>query len=132
MQERIKNMKEYLYRNDGFISAYFLLMLCVISTWTLILANNAAMDMKTVANMKENARYYANEAIVISDIKCHLENGIETGEYEKDGVAYYVESYENCLYVTIEADYGETVILQLDEEKKSILSCSFQRGSVSS
>lgn len=120
-------MKGYLFQNKGFVSAYFLLMLGIVSTWMMILVSDNDHYLRTVNNMEENSRYYVNEAIVISDIKCRLKDEIETGYYEKNGVSYYVDVFDNFLTVTIGGEMGETMILQIDEADLFIISCSYER-----
>lgn len=120
-------MREFSSRNKGFISAYFLLMLGVVSTWMMILVSDTDHYLKAVSNMEENSRYYINEAIVISDIKCRINEGIENGSYEKNGVSYYVEVFDNCLYVTVYGEMKETMLLQISETDHFIISCSYER-----
>lgn len=120
-------MKGYLFQNKGFVSAYFLLMLGIVSTWMMILVSDNDHYLRTVNNMEENSRYYVNEAIVISDIKCRLKDEIETGYYEKNGVSYYVDVFDNFLTVTIGGEMAETMILQIDEADRFIISCSYER-----
>lgn len=120
-------MKGYLFQSKGFISAYFLLMLGVVSTWMLILTCDTDHYLRAVSNMEENSRYYTNEAIVISDIKCRLKEGIETGVYESNGISYYVDVFDNFLYVTVNGEMKETMVLQINETDHFIISCSYER-----
>lgn len=120
-------MKEFLSRNKGFISVYFLLMLGVVSTWMMILTSDTDHYLRAVSNIQENSRYYVDEAIVISDIKCRLKEGIETGNYESNGVSYYVDVFDNCLYVTTYGETKETMLLQINETDHFIISCTYER-----
>ena len=120
-------MKEFSSQNKGFISAYFLVMLGVVSMWMMILTSDTDHYLRAVSNIQENSRYYVNEAIVISDIKCRLKEKIETGCYDANGISYYVEVFDNCLYVTTYGEMSETMLLQISETEHSIISCSYER-----
>lgn len=124
----IRRMREFLCRNDGLISTYFLLMMLCACTWLMVFTYNSDRYLKALENMKKNSIYFVTEAVVIRDLQCR---GIETcasGSYEKDGISYTVEAYEDCLYAEIGGRYAETLIIRIDREQGMILTYSCVRN----
>ena len=106
MKEMIKKQKKFLRNNDGFVSVYFLaIFLYVISISSVVLLKEE-MTLQAMINMKQANTYLRMETEVLYDIKQRL---------------YYMEREEHTLYVNVDGEESESLIITIDPNEKIIL-----------
>lgn len=121
MKEMIKKQKKFLRNNDGFVSVYFLaIFLYVISLSSVILLKEE-MTLQTMTNMKQANVYLRMETEVLYDIKQRLLFDELQEEVILENCKYCLEREEHTLYVNVDGEESERLIITIDPEEKIVL-----------
>ncbi|MDD6258685.1 MAG: hypothetical protein PUA69_05465 [Erysipelotrichaceae bacterium] len=92
-------------------------MLLYITSVIVIVMQNISYRMETCMNMQKALERQAKDMHVITDVKCHLlNNDLENGSYEVNGISYAIEINAGIIYVT--TSYDEITITFSEESNK--------------
>lgn len=120
MKEKEKQLRRHLFPgHDGFVSTYFLCMLLYITSVIVLVMSNITYRMQTCMNMEKALERQAQDIHVIEDVKCHLLNDqLENGSYEVNGISYEAEKNDTIIYITKD---HEQIVITYDPDTKKIL-----------
>ena len=114
MKEMEMHMKGCLRKNrEGFISSYFFVIFLFVITFAAAALQSESDSLKTMINLKKEAEYFAQEAEIISSLKCSLNN---MDPADAGGI------------LTVEAEsLPETITVYYDPQTKRIIDFSCSR-----
>ncbi len=120
-------MKKQLRNNKGFVSTYFLSILLYISSIIFLISSIDQKNIQTILNMKVANIYLQQEIEVLNDIKQRdlLE---EENDISLNTCTYSYVKEDVYIYIDIDSEYEEKLVLTYDEEENIILSYSSQRS----
>ena len=127
MKGIMRKPRKCLQKNEAFISAYFLaILLYVVSIISVVILKDE-MSMRTMQNMKQADAYLRIETEVLYDIKQRLLTDTLSEEGFLQNGKYFLEQVGNTLYVSIEAEKEETLVITIDSSEKIVLDYVSQR-----
>lgn len=119
--EEIKHMKWYYASKQGVLSTYFLACMMYVVTIVITIASCDKALLETLINMKEANLYFQQEIQVIQDVKQKLLQDIPLEETQLDSLVYTIEIEDDILYVSIDSQYPQLLIITMDLETKMLL-----------
>ncbi len=112
----------------GFVSSYFLIVLLMVSTIVAAISTRYRYRFEVIANLKIHEAYLESESVVIQNVQCELRKGqLEEGRMAFDSYAWEQKLDGEVLYVTLFQPIPEELVIQIDLEKKIVLSYSSNR-----
>lgn len=118
MKETVRNMKESSHCSNGFISAWFLLILLYVCTVTMVYSINVSNTMQTLENMEAYDHAFVEYAPVISDVRCKVEQGKD----EEGNLDLSPYSYQEETRAVTAVCGDDTILITLNEEETFIVS----------
>ncbi len=126
MKEMERNMKRLSQNNSGFVSTYFLSILLYISSIIFIISMMDQNCIQTIMNMKVANLYLQQEIEVLYDLKQRIVLE-EESNISLNTCSYSYQKEESYIYVDINSEYEETLVLTYNVEENKILSYTSQR-----
>lgn len=117
MKEMVNSMKESSHCSNGFISAWFLLVLLYVCTITMVVSINVSNTMATMENMEAYSRDFSRHALVIADVRCRLKNctdedgNIDVSPYVYNPSTHMISAYSGEDLILIEVNEEMTFIV---------------------
>lgn len=126
MKEMVINMKKLSQSNKGFVSTYFLSILLYISSIIFLISIMDQKMIQTIMNMKLANIYLQQEIEVINDLK-QREIVEEESNLFLNTCSYSYIKEDQYIYVDIDSEYEEQLVITYDFEENIILSYTSQR-----
>lgn len=126
MKEMVINMKKLSQSNKGFVSTYFLSILLYISSIIFLISIMDQKMIQTIMNMKLANIYLQQEIEVINDLK-QREIVEEESNLFLNTCSYSYIKADQYIYVDIDSEYEEQLVITYDFEENIILSYTSQR-----
>lgn len=126
MKEMVINMKKLSQSNKGFVSTYFLSILLYISSIIFLISIMDQKMIQTIMNMKLANIYLQQEIEVINDLK-QREIVEEESNLFLNTCSYSYIKADQYIYVDIDSEYVEQLVITYDFEENIILSYTSQR-----
>ena len=120
------NMKKLSQSNKGFVSTYFLSILLYISSIIFLISIMDQKMIQTIMNMKLANIYLQQEIEVINDLK-QREIVEEESNLFLNTCSYSYIKADQYIYVDIDSEYEEQLVITYDFEENIILSYTSQR-----
>lgn len=122
MKEIIKNMRLVYIKNKGFISGYFLYIFMIIISLSFSVLFNQINALYTVENLDIYQNYFNQEYIVIHDLKTKImESDTIDISSQINGISYHAYCQDDVIYVDIESEYNESLVVYYDNETMEII-----------
>lgn len=119
-------MKNLSQSNKGFVSTYFLSILLYISSIIFLISIMDQKMIQTIMNMKLANIYLQQEIEVINDLK-QREIVEEESNLFLNTCSYSYIKADQYIYVDIDSEYEEQLVITYDFEENIILSYTSQR-----
>ena len=111
-------MKESSHCTDGFIHAWFVVILLYVSTMTMVFSANIANMMKTLDNMEAYQKEFAHHAMTIADVRCRLKQPKD----EEGNIDFSPYIFNEQMHTVSAYSQEEMIVIQLNEEHTFIVS----------
>ncbi len=122
MKEIIKNMRLAYIKNKGFISGYFLYIFMIIISLSFSVLFNQINALYTVENLDIYQNYFNQEYIVIHDLKMKImESDTIDISSQINGISYHAYCQDDVIYVDIDSEYSESLVVYYDNETMEII-----------
>lgn len=122
MKEIIKNMRLAYIKNKGFISGYFLYIFMIIISLSFSVLFNQINALYTVENLDIYQNYFNQEYIVIHDLKTKImESDTIDISSQINGISYHAYCQDDVIYVEIDSEYSESLVVYYDNETMEII-----------
>ena len=109
-------------KNKGFISGYFLYIFMIIISLSFSVLFNQINALYTVENLDIYQNYFNQEYIVIHDLKMKImESDTIDISSQKNGISYHAYCQDDVIYVEIDSEYSESLVVYYDNETMEII-----------
>lgn len=117
-----------LSENEGIVTAYFLMVLMLVSNVSMALMNAEMGWLSAQLSLQRAADYQRAEAVMLDEIKCALLRGeLSDGSYERDGVRYEVAVSEDEIAAELFEPVRESAVISYDPETRMVMELEAER-----